>query len=72
MELIEYLNKKGICVSQKSACSIKNTPSKIIYSIYKDKKRALESFRISISDLTKKEEIDVLIESIKELIKNGK
>ena len=69
---VEYLNKKGICISQKSACSIKNTPSKIIYSIYKDKKRALESFRISISDLTKKEEIDVLIESIKELIKNGK
>ena len=65
---IEYFNSKEICISQKSACSIKNTPSKIIYSIYKDKKRASTSFRISLSELVKKEEIDEVIKCIKELI----
>ncbi len=68
-KVIEYFNNKDICISQKSACSIKNTPSKIIYSIYKDKKRASSSFRISLSELVKKEELDKVIEVIKELIK---
>lgn len=67
-KVIEYFNSKEICISQKSACSIKNTPSKIIYSIYKDKKRASTSFRISLSELVKKEEIDEVIKCIKELI----
>ena len=53
---VDYLNSKGICVSQKSACSIKNTPSKIIMAIYKDKKRAISSFRLSLSELVTYEE----------------
>ena len=51
---VNYLNEHDICISQKSACSIKNTPSKIIMAIYKDKKRALSSFRISLSELVTK------------------
>lgn len=66
---VDYFNQKEICISQKSACSIKNTPSKIIYAIYKDKKRAASSFRISLSELVKKEEIDEFIICLKELIK---
>lgn len=66
---VDYLNNKGICVSQKSACSIKNTPSKIIMAIYKDKKRAISSFRLSLSELVTYEEIDYLVETLKELAK---
>ena len=71
-DIVEYLSQNDICVSQKSACSIKNTPSKSINVLYKDKKRALESFRISLSDLTTKDEIDELINTIKRYINNGK
>ncbi len=56
-DVVSYLDRNGICVSQKSACSITNTPSKVINSIYHDKKRASSSFRISLSSLTKKEEL---------------
>lgn len=38
---VDFLNNHDICVSQKSACSIKNIPSKIIMAIYKDKKERL-------------------------------
>lgn len=62
------LAKRGICVSQKSACSIPNTPSKPVRAIYHDKQRALESFRISLSSLTTKEEIDGLCYARKEII----
>lgn len=64
---VSYLNEHDICISQKSACSIKNTPSKIIMAIYKDKKRALSSFRISLCELVTKEEIDEFIKVLKEL-----
>ena len=37
-------------------------------SIYHDKKRALDSFRISLSSLTTKEEIDELVKARKEII----
>lgn len=66
---VDYLNTHHICVSQKSACSIKNTPSKIIMAIYKDKKRASSSFRLSLSELVTFEEIDYLVKVLKELTK---
>lgn len=65
--MVEYLSSKGICVSQKSACSIKNTPSKILMSVYKNKELALSSFRVSLSEMTTKEDIDALIDALKEL-----
>lgn len=65
--VVEYLSSCSICVSQKSACSITATPSKVINSIYHDRKRASESFRISLSDLTTEEEIDTLIKRLEEL-----
>lgn len=63
--IVAYLSNKGICISQKSACSIPQTPSKVINAIYHDKQRASSSFRISLSPLTKKEEIDALLEAIR-------
>ena len=40
-----------------------------INSIYKDKKRAISSFRLSLSELVTYEEIDYLVETLKELAK---
>ena len=53
----EELEKYDICISIKSACSVTSTPSRSVMSIYKDRKRAFSSFRISISHLTTEEEI---------------
>ncbi|BBF44066.1 cysteine desulfurase [Lachnospiraceae bacterium KM106-2] len=52
------LDDKGIFVSTKSACSVPNTPSRAVYSVSHDRKNALASWRISMSHLTTKEEID--------------
>lgn len=38
-------------------------------AIYKDKKRAISSFRLSLSELVTYEEIDYLVETLKELAK---
>lgn len=62
---VSCLNQLGICVSQKSACSIVNTPSKSIMSIFKDKQRALSSFRISICEKSTMDEINYLLEKIR-------
>ncbi len=67
--IVSYLSEKGICVSQKSACSIKNTPSKIVMAVYKNKELALSSFRVSLSERNVKEDIDSLISALKELEK---
>ena len=64
-EMVKYLSSRGICISQKSACSIPQTPSKVINAIYHDKQRALTSFRISLSENNTKEEINTLIEAIR-------
>lgn len=66
-KLVEILSNEGFCVSFKSACSIKNTPSKVVYSVYNDKKRALECIRISISELTTKDELDSLLQVLRRL-----
>ena len=70
-QVVSYLNEKGICVSQKSACSVLVTPSKVINAIYHDKQRASSSFRISLSELVKKEELDLLIQALGEY-QNGR
>ncbi|MDF2543549.1 MAG: iscS 1 [Herbinix sp.] len=52
------LETEGICVSIKSACSVANSPSRPVYAVTKDKKNAMSSFRISISHLTTREELE--------------
>jgi len=51
------LDKKGVCISTKSACSAPNTPSRPVYAISKDRKNALSSWRISLSHLTTENEV---------------
>ncbi len=52
------LDKRGVCVSVKSACSVEGTPSRSVYAISRDRKNALSSWRISLSHLTTKSELD--------------
>ena len=56
-EFQKALDKHGVCVSVKSACSVEGTPSRAVFAISRDKKIALSSWRISLSHLTTKEEM---------------
>lgn len=67
-ELVNKFSEKGICISQKSACSIINTPSKVMMAIYHNKQLALESVRVSMSNLTTKDELVTFVKVLKEII----
>lgn len=55
------LAEKGVCVSVKSACSVEGTPSRAVFAVSRDRKNALSSWRISLSHLTSKEELDAFL-----------
>ena len=57
-ELEEY----GVCISIKSACSVTLTPSRPVMAITHDRKRALSSWRISLSHLVTMDEINKFLE----------
>lgn len=61
------LNEKGICISVKSACSVPNTPSRPVMAITHDRRRALSSWRISLSHLTTEQDIEALIKALQEI-----
>lgn len=66
-QMQKLLDEKGICVSVKSACSVDALPSKAVMALTKNRKRAHESFRISLSHLTNEDEIKALIQAIREI-----
>ncbi len=66
--IVEELNKSDIYVSTKTACSLDDVPSLSVLAITNDRTLALNSIRISISHLTTKEEIDILISKLNELL----
>lgn len=60
--IIHSLETEDIYISSSSACSSKITKlEKTIIAMFKDEERAISSVRISLSHLTKKEEIEKLI-----------
>jgi len=63
------LNRHGICVSVKSACSTDNAPSRPVMAISRDKKNAIYSWRISFSHLTTVAEIDKFNNAFQEICK---
>lgn len=65
----EFLSKKEIYVSTRSACSSNNEYSRIIDTLFHDIERAKSSIRVSLSFLTKKEELDILINELNVFIK---
>mgnify|MGYP000912261744 CR=1 FL=1 len=65
---VHYLEKANICVGIGSACNEKTqTLERAIMVLTDDEKRAINMIRISLSHLNTKEEIDILIEKLKEL-----
>lgn len=56
------LEKYGVCISIKSACTVTITPSRIVMSMTRDRKRAFASWRISLSHLVAEEDIDKFLE----------
>lgn len=61
-EFKNKLEEYGVCISIKSACTITITPSRIVMAMTHDRKRALASFRISLSHLVKESEINKFLE----------
>ena len=64
------LNHHGIYVSVKSACSSQGTPSRPVFAVGKDKKNAMNSFRVSFSHLTKSDEADEFVGAIIKIAEN--
>jgi len=66
-EVLTYFSDKGIYLSSKSACSGQEEFSESVYAITMDSERAKSSYRISLSHLSTKAEIDVLIDAIERI-----
>ena len=64
----KLLDKKGVCVSTKTSCSLENAPSRAVYALTKDDNLSKESLRVSLSHLTKEKEIDEFLKIFDELI----
>jgi len=57
------LDKHGVCVSIKSACSTDNAPSRPVMAISRDKQNALSSWRVSLSHMTEIWELDAFLQA---------
>ncbi len=61
----EALAERDVYVATKSACCTLHTPSRPVYALTKDRKRALATLRISLSHLTTDTEITQFLEAFK-------
>jgi len=66
--MLHALEQDEIYVSTQTACSTGNY-SRSVFAVTNDKERASHSLRISLSHLTTKEEIDLLVSSLKKHIR---
>ena len=67
--IMNALSNKGIYVSTKSACSSRSKDySASIYELTKDSIISKNSLRVSLSHLTTKEELDVFVKELKEIV----
>ncbi len=64
-DLIALLSDNGICVSSKSACCAPNAPSHPVMAMTGDRKRAMNTLRVSLSHLTSESEIDQFLLELK-------
>lgn len=67
-ETLNYFSEQGLYLSSKSACSGQEEFSESVYAITKDIERAKSSYRISLSHLSSKSEIDELVKAIERII----
>ena len=67
--LLIMLDNKNICVSAGSACASGSLdPSHVLLAIGLDADASRECIRISLSDENTKEELDTLLEVLKEVV----
>ncbi|MFV0381857.1 MAG: cysteine desulfurase family protein [Breznakia sp.] len=67
--MMNALNERNIYISSQSACSSKTRePSHTLLALGYRKQRALATIRISLSHYTTKEEVEYLIQNIKEIV----
>ena len=69
-EFKQELEKYGVCVSIKSACSVTISPSRPVMAITHDRKRAFSSWRISLSHLTTEDEINEFLDIFDKCVMN--
>lgn len=67
-EIVSFLSKRNICISNHTACESEIDLSLGVLALTDDRARATSSVRLSFSYLTTSEEIDTLIEAIKEYV----
>lgn len=76
LEIAEQLEKYDIFISTKTSCCPIETPSKLVYALTRDKGLSTSSLRLSLSHLTKENEIDEFLRVFdiiyKEYENNGK
>ena len=70
-QMQELMDKRGIRISVKSACSVPNTPSRAVFAVSRDRKNALRSFRVSLSHLTTEEEVGGFLKALREIIETN-
>lgn len=70
--LLHALEEDEIYISTKTACSSNDAISLSVYTLTKDEERAKTSIRISLSHLTKNEDVDFFLKKIEEKIKKLK
>jgi cysteine desulfurase len=65
-DLIGRLDEAGICVSSKSACCAPASPSRPVLAMTGDRKRAMNTVRVSLSHLTTENEIEEFLRALPE------
>jgi cysteine desulfurase len=63
-ELIALLSERGICVSSKSACCAPAAPSHPVMAMTNDRRRSLNTVRVSLSHLTTQDEIGTFLHEL--------
>lgn len=67
--ILSKLEEKEIYLSTTTACALGSSPSKSVLAITGSESLASNTIRISISHLTKKEDIDIFLDIFKKLLK---
>ena len=70
LKVVESLEDKEIYVSAKTSCCPIESPSKLVYALTKDKNIASTAIRVSLSHLTKLEEVEVFLKEFDSIYKS--
>jgi len=69
-QFVTLLDKQGVCVSVKSACSTNHSPSRPVLAVTGDRKNALCSWRVSLSHLTEIKDLDIFLSALLHVFEN--